>query len=760
VIPPPRALVLSPAASHPQDYGNRNRVWQTTNFIKGLGYSVDLILYPVEAEWNECIPPDVKDMQAAWDTFWIVPPSPGHKFHSRAEGEYHEIDEWWDEAIGNYLRWIFSRRAYDLFLVNYTFLSKAFTFAPNTTTKVLETHDVFTGRKELLTRLGVEPEFFYTTEERERIALDRADIVIAIKDSEAKILREWTNREVVSLPFFSETGKKGPAQASTGFNGLSVGFVGAGNSINSANLRAFLDVFDPLVRMYCPPLRLLIAGNVCQRLQVDNPAISLLGRVPNLDDFYSQVDVIVAPLAHSTGIKIKVGEALAYGKAVVSTANGYDGFPELDSMHVLRSMIQVSRALIELAFNPQRLERLNEQSRLSARLARRETGMALQELAAKVRVRCSRIVMITDCPFWARSNLRSSRLAQWAQLCGFLTRTINFYLAVPGANLAGEDFAQLPDVLQIEVPMPGPSPFDPAVLAGRIDAELRSLGVSQIVISVNQPWGGELAAALTALGHAPVVDLWCPTLSAAVRQARGYSSGYADFWIVDEARGTLRKGELLEATAFRFLPPALARWQTNPRGARVLLIASAGERFAYEDELSMAAAARNLRLTILYDVPAADRVEAMFEVLLRETDRPALLIAASADPRIQNLCAALAALTEVPFAALHAHAFPRAVADQRGNILLCESPSEFIAETLRTVESDPLCFSPFKPDTGWRRLWQILERRIRASQAENFHEQKPAEPMTGGQQLPDHAARAAPSKASRGRKVTPNGALT
>jgi len=312
--------------------------------------------------------------------------------------------------------------------------------------------------------------------------------------------------------------------------------------------------------------------------------------------------------------------------------------------------------------------------------------------------------------------------------------------------------------LQIEVPMHGPSPFDPSGLAGRIDAELRSLGASQIVISVNQPWGGALAAALTALGHAPVVDLWCPALSAAVRRARGYSSGYADFWIVDMAGGTLRKGELLEATALRFLPPALACWQTNPRGARVLLIATAGERFGYEDELSIAAAAQSLSLRILYDVPAADRVEAMFEVLLRETERPAVLIAASADPRIQNLCATLATLTEVPFVALQAHAFPRAVADARGNILLCESPREFIAETLRTVQCDPLCFSQFKPDTGWSRLWQILERRTRASQVESLHEQKPAE--AGGQRQPDHAARAAPSKASRARKVLPNGALS
>jgi hypothetical protein len=166
MISPLRALVLSPSASHPQDYGNRNRVWQVTSFLKGAGYAVDFLFYPFEAEWNEAIPPEADDMHLAWDSFWIVPPS--IPLHRLAQGEHHEIDEWWDEAIGNFLQWLFARRTYDLFLVNYTFLSRALTYAPTTTIRVLETHDLFSGRKEMLATLGVGPEFFYTTRERLR----------------------------------------------------------------------------------------------------------------------------------------------------------------------------------------------------------------------------------------------------------------------------------------------------------------------------------------------------------------------------------------------------------------------------------------------------------------------------------------------------------------------------------------------------------------------------------------------------------------
>ena len=111
MIQHPRALVLSPAASHPQDYGNRNRVWQVTNFLKNNGYAVDFVLYPYETEWIRTIPAEADDMRRAWDSFWVVPPT--IPLHQQARGDYHQIDEWWDEAIGSFLTWLFARRSYD-----------------------------------------------------------------------------------------------------------------------------------------------------------------------------------------------------------------------------------------------------------------------------------------------------------------------------------------------------------------------------------------------------------------------------------------------------------------------------------------------------------------------------------------------------------------------------------------------------------------------------------------------------------------------
>jgi len=70
-----KALILSPVASHPQDYGNRNRVLHTTSYFKDAGYEIHFLLYPFEPDWMQGIPESAKQMRDAWTSFAVVPPS-------------------------------------------------------------------------------------------------------------------------------------------------------------------------------------------------------------------------------------------------------------------------------------------------------------------------------------------------------------------------------------------------------------------------------------------------------------------------------------------------------------------------------------------------------------------------------------------------------------------------------------------------------------------------------------------------------------
>jgi hypothetical protein len=708
-----RALVLSPSASHPQDYGNRNRVWQITSFLKQSGYAVDFLLYPFEAEWSEGIPAEAEDMRRAWDAFWIVPPS--IPLHARAKGDYHQIDEWWDEAIGRFLSWLFARRTYDLFVVNYTFLSKAFTFAPKNTIRVLDTHDLFSGRKEMLAALGVPPEFFYTTPEQEKIAFDRADIVVAIKDSEADRIEAIAETEVVSLPFFPAYGKadgKGSRAKRRRFAGLSIGFIGAFNQVNIANFQRFLNEFDRIVRIYCPPLRLLVAGNVCRGLHSTNPAFELLGKVEDIGAFYAEVDIVAAPMMFSTGIKIKVGEALHYGKGVVSTVNGFDGFPATDPMHALSSVAEVCRALIVLAFDRHRCRELVARSRLAGELAQQSTALAFVSLAESIRSRARRSVFIVDEPYWRDGGFRAARLAQWAQLCGFLTPVVACHLRTGESTAAS--LVPDPNGAAVEIDIAEVAePAQIAALADRLDDCLRRIGRIQPMLSIDKPWAGALWLELLRRGHAPIVDLWCPALAEAASRA-GVCPG-PDLWIAAEGDGErLDSGVGVETMPIRYVPSGLAGLPDRPVERRVVAILGSddGEAKYTADELDLALRAHGVPLEYIASGVREDPIEMVY-TRLRQGGRPMLLVAVAAPPSLRLTCLALSLLGGIPFLDLDHKALPWAMPDADGNPRLFHSCFDLVGDLVAQHEAGtgpaPVHNAS---DAGWSRLWQTLESRL------------------------------------------------
>src|ERR1700754_3756426 len=163
VWPGARVAVLSPTPTHPQDFGNRKRIYRVCSRYKEEGAQVTFIHYPAELEWRGRLPlRPQREMSDCWSQHFTVPPT--RTLHDDPRGRHHTIDEWWDHAIGDFLTWLFSVEAFDIFIVNYSWLSKALDYAPRTTFKILDTHDKFSGRRQMLETLGLDPEFFYTTE--------------------------------------------------------------------------------------------------------------------------------------------------------------------------------------------------------------------------------------------------------------------------------------------------------------------------------------------------------------------------------------------------------------------------------------------------------------------------------------------------------------------------------------------------------------------------------------------------------------------
>jgi glycosyltransferase involved in cell wall biosynthesis len=96
------------------------------------------------------------------------------------------------------------------------------------------------------------------------------------------------------------------------------------------------DIF-PLVQKGLPGTRLLIVGDnpPPEILQLDNELIHVTGRVKDILPYYQRSLVCVVPLRAAGGTRLKILEAMAFGRPVVSTTIGCEGLDVVDGEHLL-----------------------------------------------------------------------------------------------------------------------------------------------------------------------------------------------------------------------------------------------------------------------------------------------------------------------------------------------------------------------------------------------------------------------------------------
>lgn len=353
-------LVLSPTPSHPQDQGNRKRIYQVCKAIQMRGARVHFLYFPREwgGQFNE---KEYTAMSNEWDFFHVVPPS--KDFVYQTENKYFYIDDWWDDAIGHFIKWKTNGFFFDAVICNYAFFSKSLEFFPEATLKILDTHDRLSDRRELLERNNVTPEFFYTSKAEERIGLERADLVLAIKDEEADFFRSLCSKPVITLGH-EEPERFIEVRQRVGTAPLRVGFLGSSNSINLKNLEQFLIVAHSTLKVR-RDIEIHIAGSICDRLVdvADLPNVKLYGRVDDVADFYREIDLIFIPFEFSTGLKIKAVEGLSFGLPLVSTKNAAEGLPVNSEFHRLENHQKMLQMLVRLVDEPEALIAVRNASR-------------------------------------------------------------------------------------------------------------------------------------------------------------------------------------------------------------------------------------------------------------------------------------------------------------------------------------------------------------------------------------------------------------
>lgn len=157
--------------------------------------------------------------------------------------------------------------------------------------------------------------------------LQPADVIAAIREDDGETFRrECPKREVLVIPPSFD-----PAPSSSSPLPYRCLFVGSDSFANREGLLWFLQDAWPAIHAAHPEAELHICGSICKDLPTSPPGVVLRGFVPSLDAVYDEASVVIVPLLRGSGVKIKLMEALAHGKACVTTPIGMEGMPVLDS---------------------------------------------------------------------------------------------------------------------------------------------------------------------------------------------------------------------------------------------------------------------------------------------------------------------------------------------------------------------------------------------------------------------------------------------
>jgi polysaccharide biosynthesis protein PslH len=93
----------------------------------------------------------------------------------------------------------------------------------------------------------------------------------------------------------------------------------------------FVDAILPLIKEQCPEISLEVVGRSpsrkLQALAETEKSIQLTGWVEDIRPFVARGSICIVPLRIGGGTRLKIFEAMAMGKAVVSTSIGAEGLP-------------------------------------------------------------------------------------------------------------------------------------------------------------------------------------------------------------------------------------------------------------------------------------------------------------------------------------------------------------------------------------------------------------------------------------------------
>jgi len=175
-----------------------------------------------------------------------------------------------------------------------------------------------------------------TLENYEKGILNSYDGIVPISEKDADFFEQTGNTPVLPVSFGIHPDKLKATSHVPVENALF--HIGSMNWIpNEEGVRWFVEEAWPLISKKLPLLKVYLAGREMpawlNKLTVHN--VEVVGEVPDAQEFIQSKAISIAPLFSGSGIRIKIIESMAMGKAVISTKIGAEGIHYTDGENIM-----------------------------------------------------------------------------------------------------------------------------------------------------------------------------------------------------------------------------------------------------------------------------------------------------------------------------------------------------------------------------------------------------------------------------------------
>ena len=194
----------------------------------------------------------------------------------------------------------------------------------------------------------------------------KVDCIVPISSVDEKFFRKLnTNKAIKTLPVAYEINKQESKLPSV----FSVGFIGGLDWLpNSEGVKWFLkNVWKEFVKIKPKAIFNLAGRNFPKRYyDLQDTNLFIFGEIDNAQEFTLDNSIMIAPILSGSGMRVKIIEAMALGRTVLSTSVGAEGikYENNKNIFVANTAKEWIKILVKLAENEEILKKVSKEAKI------------------------------------------------------------------------------------------------------------------------------------------------------------------------------------------------------------------------------------------------------------------------------------------------------------------------------------------------------------------------------------------------------------